>query len=622
MKAYLAAVSAMALCVGLSACAEFPEPQYPVVAPAAPAPQPAPAPAPVPAAAPAPAPAPAAAEDTPKAHPSTPVEQSTLPPPGGARAAPKPGAFLDRGLDIGRPGVTWALWRSGDDAQVYPAAHHKKAAKKAEPDEDQTITIGKGDTLASIARANATSIEELAKLNGLKSPYRLTAGETLKLPGAAASDEAPSSQGKAEAKSKTASKARSAPAKAETVTVAKGDTLASISRKSGQSIDALAKLNGLDKPYRLKIGQSIKLAAAEEDEESDTASSKAPAKAKSKAAPEEEPAEAPATSTITVRRKDTLQSLARQAHVSVAELARLNHLKKPYHVTRGQQIKLPDVPGASSSRALSARSDAVDDVLAAPTVVTAGKKDTLNSIAKKYGFSVDKLAKLNRLKKPYRIKRGQKIELPGRAAEERPVQTNATSYQVQAGDTLYSVARRFGTDSKSLAELNGMEAGEPLKAGRRIRLPGGAEDRIAPKPNRGATSSGEPGAPVPYSSLSNTPSTPSAPGLAPPSGSPPSASPQSLTNQIAPYRPTAPTAEAPAPGDAEVAAAGKGLFQWPVKGDILQRFGPLAGGQRSDGIDIGDASGTPVMAAAGWSTPAIPCRASATWFCCATTAAG
>ena len=599
MKAYLAAVSAMALCVGLSACADFPEPQYPVVAPAAPAPQPAPAPAPAPV--PAPTPAPAVTDDTPKAHPSTPVEQSTLPPAGGARAAPKPGAFLDRGLDVGRPSVTRALWRAGDDAQVYLAAtHHRKAkaAPKADQDEDASITIGKGDTLASIARAHATTVDDLAKLNGLKSPYRLTAGQTLKLPGAAASDEAPSSQGKTEAKSKSASKTRSAPAKAETVTVAKGDTLASISRKSGQSIDALAKLNGLDKPYRLKIGQSIKLAAAEEDEESDTASSKTPAKAKSKAAPAEEPAEAPATSTITVRRKDSLQSLARQAHVSVAELARLNHLKKPYHVTRGQQIKLPDLPGASTSRALSARSDAVDDVLAAPTVVTAGKKDTLNSIAKKYGFSVDKLAKLNRLKKPYRIKRGQKIELPGRAAEERPVQTNATSYRVQAGDTLYSVARRFGTDSKTLAELNGMDAGEPLKAGRRIRLPGGAEDRIAPKPSRGATSSGEPGAPVPYSSLPNNPSTPSAPGLAPPSGSPPAASPQSLTNQIAPYRPTAPTAEAAAPGDAEVAAAGKGLFQWPVKGDILQRFGPLAGGQRSDGIDIGDASGTPVMAAA------------------------
>jgi murein DD-endopeptidase MepM/ murein hydrolase activator NlpD len=51
-------------------------------------------------------------------------------------------------------------------------------------------------------------------------------------------------------------------------------------------------------------------------------------------------------------------------------------------------------------------------------------------------------------------------------------------------------------------------------------------------------------------------------------------------------------------GDAEIAAIGKGLFLWPVKGDVLQRFGPLAGGQRSDGVDIGGVSGAPVAAAA------------------------
>jgi LysM repeat protein len=63
---------------------------------------------------------------------------------------------------------------------------------------------------------------------------------------------------------------------------------------------------------------------------------------------------------------------------------------------------------------------------------------------------------------------------------------------VQGGDSLYSIARRFGTDSKTLAELNGMDAGEQLQAGRRIRLPGGAEDRIAPKPTRGVAASSEP----------------------------------------------------------------------------------------------------------------------------------
>ena len=50
MKLHLAAVSAMALCMGLSACGDFPQPQYPVSRPLAPppAPQAEPAPAPAP----------------------------------------------------------------------------------------------------------------------------------------------------------------------------------------------------------------------------------------------------------------------------------------------------------------------------------------------------------------------------------------------------------------------------------------------------------------------------------------------------------------------------------------------------------------------------------------------
>ena len=94
----------------------------------------------------------------------------------------------------------------------------------------------------------------------------------------------------------------------------------------------MAKLNGLPKPYRLQVGEVLRL-KAEEDAASDKAPPKGSAKAKTvaKAAPADEEADT-ATSTITVRRHDSIQSLAKQGHVSVTELARLNHLKKPYRL--------------------------------------------------------------------------------------------------------------------------------------------------------------------------------------------------------------------------------------------------------------------------------------------------
>jgi murein DD-endopeptidase MepM/ murein hydrolase activator NlpD len=539
------------------------------------------------------------------------VEQSTLPPP---PSAPKPGAYLDMGLDSGRPALVRAVWNVSGNVEVYPAAtrrhHHKTAAKPTSNDAAaETVTVGKGDTLASIARTHGSTVDELAKLNGLKSPYRLTAGQSLKLPARAASDEAAAeSPSQGNAKGKAASAASEKPSgKSAEVTVAKGDTLASISRKSGVSVDELAKLNGLPKPYRLQVGEVIRL-KSEEEAQSDQAPSKTSSKAKvaAKAAPADEDQTDSTTSTITVRRHDSIQSLAKQAHVPVAELARLNHLKKPYRVKPGQQIKLPDQIGAVASRSASGHAVAADDERsAAPTTVTAGRHDTLKSIADKHGVSVAALAKLNHLKKPYRIHRGQKIRLPAAPAEERVAEQRQTSYQVQSGDTLYSIARRFGTDAKTLAELNGMSAEDRLAVGRHIQLPGGADDKLAARSNRLATTV-PPAKPVPYSSLPSNPPVAPVPDRAPQpsapsataSSSPPASAPPSATAQAAPYRPTAPVPEATTPGDAEVAAAGKGLFLWPVKGDLLQRFGPLAGGQRNDGVDISGAAGDPVVAAA------------------------
>lgn len=48
-----------------------------------------------------------------------------------------------------------------------------------------SYTVKSGDTLSAIARRNNTTIAELAKANNLRSPYRLSVGANLKVPGAA-----------------------------------------------------------------------------------------------------------------------------------------------------------------------------------------------------------------------------------------------------------------------------------------------------------------------------------------------------------------------------------------------------------------------------------------------------
>jgi len=42
-------------------------------------------------------------------------------------------------------------------------------------------TIKKGDTLGNIARQNGTTVEELSKINGIKNPDRIEAGQQIAL---------------------------------------------------------------------------------------------------------------------------------------------------------------------------------------------------------------------------------------------------------------------------------------------------------------------------------------------------------------------------------------------------------------------------------------------------------
>ena len=63
------------------------------------------------------------------------------------------------------------------------------------------------------------------------------------------------------------------------------------------------------------------------------------------------------------------------------------------------------------------------DSAAAPGTITYSVKrnDTLSSIAKAYGTTVDKLADLNKLSNPNRISVGQKLKVPAKATPSRPV---------------------------------------------------------------------------------------------------------------------------------------------------------------------------------------------------------
>lgn len=153
-----------------------------------------------------------------------------------------------------------------------------------------------------------------------------------------------------------------------------------------------------------------------------------------------------------------------------------------------------------------------------------------------------------------------------------------TTYRVRGGDTLFSISRQFALNPQALAEANNMTFQSILRNGQTLRIPGAAPDLDAS---------------TRVLAQASTP-TPATPAVAPPR---PAAAPPAATSPTRPA-PGQIIPTTPPPGASDVATLGRGLFQWPLTGAVLQRFGPLGTGQRNDGINIAAVAGAPVRAAA------------------------
>lgn len=93
--------------------------------------------------------------------------------------------------------------------------------------------------------------------------------------------------------------------------------------------------------------------------------------------------------------------------------------------------------------------------------------DTLWAIAREYGTTVEAIARENRIADPNRIFVGERlrITLPARGSGEE-------IYNVRRGDTTISIAGKFGVTLSALEDRNGLERGETIYAGDKLSIPG------------------------------------------------------------------------------------------------------------------------------------------------------
>jgi len=138
-------------------------------------------------------------------------------------------------------------------------------------------TVRRGETLASVARHYKVPVSRLAEANGLSSKSKVSRGEVLVIPGraptAVAAKSAPKPSSKSAASAPTAAKVASVSAKkpakatsskssptrtaARSYRVRGGDTLSSIARRTGTTVDSLMAANDLASPEKIKPGDRL-----------------------------------------------------------------------------------------------------------------------------------------------------------------------------------------------------------------------------------------------------------------------------------------------------------------------------------------------------------------------------
>lgn len=193
-----------------------------------------------------------------------------------------------------------------------------------------------------------------------------------------------------------------------TYVVQKGDTLYSIANKLGTTVSELKKENNLTS-NTLQIGEVLRIPTKEIYEEEENV--------------------------YVVKKGDTLYSIAMANNTTVDELKKVNNLTSNI-LSTGQLLKIPSA-------------------LLPESTYIVKKGDSLYSIANKYNTTIDELKRINNLTSNI-LSIGQVLKLPSDKVSNIEKEENTISYTVQKGDSLYSIARKYSTTIDKIKDLNNL----------------------------------------------------------------------------------------------------------------------------------------------------------------------
>jgi peptidoglycan DL-endopeptidase LytF len=389
-----------------------------------------------------------------------------------------------------------------------------------------SYVVQSGDTLFRIAQQYGTTVEAIIYANGLSSDV-IQAGQVLNI----VSDETGGysqpnfGQAPTQPYNNGPSQAPFMPGVGGNYhTVAPGETLFAIASQYGAPIEVIAEANGLAYPYTLGIGQQLVIPAPPSGPFPGNNFGAMPGGAPN-------PGNfMPGAGNHVVAPGETLYGIASQYGAPIEVIAEANGLAYPYTLNIGQQLIIPAPAPYQGNNFGPAPDNTMPQ--ADPSTVMPGNGyvhsvapgENLFGIAQQYGASVEAIASANGLVYPYTLGVGQPLMIPAPGAYQGPQMAppngyfqqppqgyqaqppmqgnipqqpyqgypaqppvegnlaapvnpytpapgNAGTHTVAPGETLYSIATRYGTSSDMLAAANGLSNPNQLFVGQVLYLP-------------------------------------------------------------------------------------------------------------------------------------------------------
>ena len=276
---------------------------------------------------------------------------------------------------------------------------------------NQTYIVKAGDTLYGISNQFGVSVTDLANLNNVNATS-LKIGQVLNIP----------------------NKSGTNPNNMFIYTVKKGDSLYSIAKKYDTTVSKIVSLNNL-KSNNLSIGQVLRIPEMYNNDMT-----------------------VPNYINYTVKRGDTLYSIALKNNVSVDTIIKDNSLSNNT-LKIGQNLRIRVPVGEEVEECFGTDYTPPSDNNT--ITYTVKKGDSLYSIASKYNTSVSNIISLNNLKSNS-LSIGQILKVPRSSS-------SLTVYTVKSGDNLYSIARKFNTTVDSIKKKNNLTS-NVLTIGQKLNI--------------------------------------------------------------------------------------------------------------------------------------------------------